>query len=261
MKRVFVKYYGFSDTERHALHTLFRLSGSRDTSYALWTADAPEPPSVVLIDGDSWEAVLALANPEHDELKIAWVGGDAPAHAWRVFASPVRWSAVSEALDEAFSPVTSRSLSIDLDLDHEHDLDVHFDGGEDTAPMGLEGESAAALRRVLVVDAGRDQRLYLRAKLASIGLYDVDEAATGAEAMALLEHSAYTLAIVDLGLTDIDSWQVIRQIDQRKPRIAHLFVTGEPSWRKGAKAWWSGAQVYLKKPLDPDQLTVLLQNI
>ena len=261
LNRVFVKYYGFSDSERHALHTLFRLSESRDTAYALWTPEAPEAPSVVLIDGDSWEAVLALANPEHDALKVAWVGAEAPAHAWRVFDSPVKWSAVSEAMDAEFSPLTSRSLSMDLDLGHEHDRDVHFDGGDDTAPMALEGESPAAARRVLVVDAGRDDRLYLRAKLASMGFYDVDEAASGAEAMACLERSAYTLAIVDLGLTDMDSWQLIRAIDHRQPRIAQLFVTGEQSWGRGAKAWWSGAQVYLKKPLDPDRLTMLLQNI
>jgi hypothetical protein len=32
-RRVFVKVVGFSDAERHALNTLFRLSEERDTHY------------------------------------------------------------------------------------------------------------------------------------------------------------------------------------------------------------------------------------
>lgn len=262
MKPIFVKYYGFSDAERHALHTLFRLSESHRVVYVPWTADSPEAPQVVLIDGDSWEAALALANPLHDSLKLAWVGAGAPAGAWRVFASPVKWSALIEAMDKEFSPVTSTALSLDLDLAHDADLDVHFDGDDDTAPMALEGAAPAAARRVLVVDAGRDDRLYLRAKLASAGLHEVDEAASGAEALELLRDSAYRLVIVDLGLTDMDSWKVIKVVDGTRPAIANMFITGSGSiWRRGLQARFSGAQVYLSKPLDPEKLKALLQNI
>lgn len=262
VKPIFVKYYGFSDAERHALHTLFRLSESHPVVYAPWTAESPGAAQVVLIEGDSWEAALALANPSHDSLKLAWVGAGAPAGAWRVFDAPVKWSALIEAMDHEFLPVTSKALSLDLDLAHDADLDVHFDGEEDTAPMALEGAAPAAARRVLVVDAGRDERLYLRAKLASAGLFAVDEAASGAEALELLRGVAYHLVIVDLGLTDMDSWQVIKAVDGIRPAIAHMFVTGsEPIWRRGLKARYSGAQVYLPKPLDPEKLKKLLQNI
>lgn len=262
VKPIFVKYYGFSDAERHALHTLFRLSESHPVVYAPWTADSPEAAQVVLIDGDSWEAALALANPSHDSLKLAWVGAGAPAGAWRVFASPVKWSALIQAMDEAFLPVTSKALSLDLDLAHDADLDVHFDGEENTVPMALEGVAPAAARRVLVVDASRGDRLYLRAKLSSAGLHAVDEAASGAEALELLRGTAYQLVIVDLGLTDMDSWQVIKAVDDTRPAIAHMFITGpEPAWRRRLQARFSGAQVYLTKPLDPEKLKNLLQNI
>lgn len=64
MKRIFVKFFGFSGTERQALDLVFRLSESRDVVYSAWTAqtaEAMEAPDVLIIDGDSWEAVLALA--------------------------------------------------------------------------------------------------------------------------------------------------------------------------------------------------------
>lgn len=263
MKRIFVKYFGFSDAERHALETVFRLSESGQTAYAPWTQACPEAPAVLLVDGDSWEAVLELANPQHDGIRLVWIGDGAPAEAWRVMAAPVRWSAVIEALDAEFGTPHTDAISLDLDLAHEQDMDVHLDadGEDDTAPMALDGP-AAATRRVLVVDAGRDARLYLRAKLAGAGLYEVDEAASGAEALALLSSHSYHLVMVDLGLTDMDSWQLVKAVDNTRPAIAHMFITGaEPAWRRGLQARFSGAQVYLPKPLDPEKLRILLQNL
>ncbi|MDP1741815.1 response regulator [Polaromonas sp.] len=267
MTRIFVKFYGFSDAERHALATVFRLSESHEVAYSAWmpqaTGETAEP-DILLIDGDSWEAVLELAKPEHDTLKLIWVGEAPPLHAWRVFAAPVRWSAVLEALDAEFAPLTSQALSADLALSDEHDLDVVLDEADDnTQPAGLEGDAEITPpRRVLLVDASRDDRLYLRAKLAAAGLHEVDEAATGAQALVLLNTDAYHLVTVDLGLTDMDPWQLIKAVDSTRPAIAHLFVTGTaPGWQTGLRARFSGAEVYLRKPLHPGQLKDLLQKI
>lgn len=275
MKRIFVKFFGFSGTERQALDLVFRLSEARDVVYSAWTAqtaEAMEAPDVLIIDGDSWEAVLALANPAHDGVKLIWIGDEAPAQAWRVFPAPVKWSGVLEAMDEAFGllprplpslPEPQASLPMDLDLAHDEDLDVVFDEVDATEPLPLEpGVLPLAGRRVLVVDPGRDDRLYLRAKLAAAGLHEVDEAATGTEALILLNTHAYLLAMVDLGLTDMAPWQLIKAVDNTRPAIAHMFVTGTaPAWQQGVRARFSGAQVYLQKPLHPGQLKKLLRNI
>ncbi len=275
MKRIFVKFFGFSSAERQALDLVFRLSESRDVVYSGWTAqtaEAIEAPDVLIIDGDSWEAVLALANPAHDGLKLIWIGDDAPAHAWRVFEAPVKWSAVLEVMDEAFGllprsqpslPEPQAALPIDLDLAHDEDLDVVLDDGDATEPLPLEpGTLPLVGRRVLVVDPGREDRLYLRAKLAAAGLHEVDEAATGTEALILLNTHAYLLVTADLALTDMDPWLLIKAVDNTRPAIAHLFVTGTaPAWQQGLRARFSGAQVYLRKPLHPGQLKKMLRNI
>ena len=49
---VFVKVVGFSDVERHALNTLFRLSAGQAVHYMLWAEDAPAPAVLALVDGD-----------------------------------------------------------------------------------------------------------------------------------------------------------------------------------------------------------------
>ena len=90
----------------------------------------------------------------------------------------------------------------------------------------------------------------------------MDEAASGAEALVLLGSHRYQLVTVDLGLADMDSWQLIRAVDSTRPAIPNLFVTGAtPAWHEGLRARISGAQVFLKKPLDPVRLKALLQNI
>ena len=49
-QRVFVKVTGFTDVERHALNTVFRLSEQRGIIYSLWDSSAPEPPKLALVE-------------------------------------------------------------------------------------------------------------------------------------------------------------------------------------------------------------------
>lgn len=187
VKRIFVKVFGFDDVERHALNTVFRLSETRPIAYAPWTATAPDEADMALIDGDSWEATLELANPAHDELKLIWIGDGAPSRARLVFKRPLQWAAVIEGMDELLAadlaPVSAKAPDTDLDLDLLSestallDLDLDFDSAADTAPAPLEaGAPEPEHAQVLVVDADRDARLYLRARLAMAGMLQVDEA-------------------------------------------------------------------------------------
>ena len=267
MERVFIKYYGFSDAERHALDTVFSLSESHATVYSAWTpqaAGAPAEPDILMIDGDSWEAVLELANPTHDTLKLVWIGESAPAQAWRVFAAPVRWSVVLEALDAEFAPLSSLALSADLALTHAQELEVVLDNMvDDTQPSELGGDTEVPAQRwVLLVDGLRDDRLHLRAKLAAEGLHDVDEASSGAEALALLDARPYDLVVVDLQLRDTDSWALIQAIRKAQSAPALLIVTARSfGWMQRVRAYFAGVEVCLVKPLYPGVLKKVLQKI
>ena len=89
-QRVFIKVMGFTDMERHALNTVFRLSEQRETIYSLWLAEAPEPPRLALVDGQSYEAHrLELEARRQRHLKLIWIGSVAPAACWRTFERPL----------------------------------------------------------------------------------------------------------------------------------------------------------------------------
>ena len=247
-QRVFVRVVGFTDVERHALNTVFRLSEQSETQYCLWMVDAPEAPQLALIDGQSYEAPLELQWPGQDGQKLIWVGAVAPANAWRVFDRPIVWPEVVKAMDEIFAPPPT------LDFDLEIGSGTGF---PDTAPPDEQPG-----KRALIASANRDERLYLRAKLALADLTQADEAETGAQALELTRSQQYEVALVDFALPDMDGWVLLKELASAKPAIPHLIVTkAHASIPERLRAWFGGAEGVFDKPPHPGKLNDLLQRV
>ncbi|MDO9400879.1 MAG: response regulator [Polaromonas sp.] len=144
----------------------------------------------------------------------------------------------------------------------EREGDVVVAGYDSTAPAALEdGHAAASLLRVLLIDPDRDARLYLRAKLAAARLYDVDEAATGADALALLTHGAYKLVLLDLEQADMGIWKLLRHLRQ-SGRVSQTILTGARfSPLDRLRAWFGDVSMTMVKPLHPARLMRELEKV
>lgn len=263
-QRVFVRVIGFTDVERHALNTVFRLSQQRDVAYSLWMPDAPEAPGLVLVDSLSYEALMTVESPSLDtQIKIIWVGESAPANAWRVFDRPLHWPHVVQAMDGLYGPPP------DLDFDLEHapsldlDLDFSLDPGQDAnGPDTQPPEPAPVTRRALIVAADLSERLYLRARLALADLTLADEAQSAADAMELARAESYAVAVIDFDLPDMPGWDFVKQLRQRHPAIAHVVLTKRgATLADQARAWFAGIDACLAKPTDPERLRGLLEKV
>jgi CheY-like chemotaxis protein len=242
-QRVFVKVVGFTDVERHALNTVFRLSEDRETAYSLWVADAPEAAQLALIDGQSHEARLEAESPEAAELKLIWVGPDAPEHAWRIFERPLLWSEIVASMDQLFAPEPL-------------DFDLAFGEDDAAAPAPI------PVKRALIASPSRDERLYLRARLALASLTQADEAETGAQALELAREHRYEVALVDFGLPDMEGWAFLKELKQAKHAIPHLIVTkNNASVPERMRGWLSGVENLLVKPPHPEKLQRLLKRV
>lgn len=261
-QRVFVRVIGFTDVERHALNTLFRLSQQRDVAYSLWMPDAPEPPGLALVDSLSYEAPMAVESPSLDtQVKIIWVGEGAPANAWRVFDRPLHWPHVIQAMDGLYGPPPD----LDFDLEHAPSLDLDLDlapaldaNGPDTQPP----EPAPPSRRALIVAAELSDRLYLRARLALADLTLADEAQTAADALELARTEPYAVAVIDFDLPDMPGWDFVRQLRQRHPSITHVVLTKRgATLADQARAWFAGIDACLARPTDPERLRELLEKV
>jgi CheY-like chemotaxis protein len=256
IQRVFVRVVGFSSVERHALNTVFRLSqdrqSARDWSYEPWLPNSPSGPRLALIDGSSPDASEALADlDEKGGAGIIWVGSISPAKAWRSFQRPLVWPSVLTCMDEYFTP--------------RDELDVDFGG--DTWPSVLESTGAHLFgepdeRRVLVADADDTNRLYLRTKLASIGITHIDEALNVVQAKEFLasqveQNKNYDAVIVDLDLPGGNPWTVMALSGQ--PRLK-LLIQHRLSLSSRMSAKVNGCAA-MGKPLDPSRLNELLSAI
>lgn len=238
---------GFTDTERHALNTVFRLSEQRETVYCLWMADAPEAPRLALVDGQSYEARLELESTGQSGLQLIWVGAVSPASAWRVFERPILWPEVVQAMDVLFAPPPA----LDFDLDVTSDM-------EDTRPP----DPGPPAKRALIASADPAERLYLRARLALADLTQADEAETGAQALALAQANSYAVALVDFGMPDLAGWTFLKQLIQVRPAIPHVIMTKlRASLADRVRARFTGAQGLFDKPPDPSRLNELLHRV
>jgi len=247
-QRVFIRVVGFPDVERHALNSMFRLSEGRDTIYCLWEPEAPEQAQLALMDGQSYEAGVELSLPSNAELRFIWVGPRAPANAWRAFERPISWPEVLRAMDELFDP----ELDFDVDLDVDFDLDDTLPPPSDEMPR----------KRALIASADRDERLYMRAKLSLADLTQADDAESGAQALELARDNDYAVALVDLGLPDMQGWQFLRELASGKRPIPHVIATKTgASLGERVRARWLGLDGLFDKPPDPGRLNELLQKI
>ena len=239
---VFVKVVGFRDVERHALNTVFRLSMERRTVYALWTPEAPVMPHVGLIDVDSYEAGLALASPGlNPNLKLICVGKGAPQNAWRIFMRPLNWTAVIHSMDQLFA-----SAAVDIDL-----------GADTTAVTTV----PPGVRRTLLVDLSRDDRLYLRARLSLAGLIDVDEAETVMQAAAKVREHHYDVVIVNVDMLD-EPWGLVERLVTMTPPISSVVITTtNNAWAMHERAERAGCRAVLNKPYEPGHLFRVLQMV
>ncbi len=114
--------------------------------------------------------------------------------------------------------------------------------------------------RVLLVDdditVGRGLSLALKATGAI-----TDLAETGEEALELLRHYEYDLAIVDLILPDMEGHDVVRRMRAGRNNTPVLVLTGLSQPQARVKALSSGADDVMTKPFDKAELLARMQAI
>jgi CheY-like chemotaxis protein len=105
---------------------------------------------------------------------------------------------------------------------------------------------------VLLVDDDRATRDGYAEYLASAG-YDIRTAATGGELLELATVWNPHVIVLDLGLPDIDGWEVARRLkaDPRMVNVPIIAVTGANLAHERVSAMRAGCDRHLTKPCSP----------
>jgi two-component system, NtrC family, response regulator AtoC len=104
------------------------------------------------------------------------------------------------------------------------------------------------MARLLVVDDEEGVRSYLADALDLSG-HDVDTAADGAEALALVEKRSYHVVLTDLKMPHVDGMSLLKTVRTQHPEMEVVMLTAHGDVESAVKAMKLGAFDFLQKPI------------
>jgi two-component system response regulator HydG len=113
--------------------------------------------------------------------------------------------------------------------------------------------------KILVVDDEAPHRQMLEVVLGGEG-YEIHQAGDGQEAINLVEERYYDLILMDNRMTEVGGIEALKKIKEISPGIPVIIMTAYASVSTAVDALKSGAYDYLTKPLDIDELKILIDK-
>lgn len=113
--------------------------------------------------------------------------------------------------------------------------------------------------KILVVDDDDSGRHALTMLLRSAG-YEVTSAATGLSALDLINREQYQVIVSDLFLPDKSGLDILQNVQKISPSTEVIVVTGHASAQTAVRAMKEGAFDYITKPIDFDELKIVVSK-
>ncbi len=117
---------------------------------------------------------------------------------------------------------------------------------------------ATVNERILVVDDDETIRRTLRINLRARG-YEVEEVATGRDALSTMEDAPADLVVLDLGLPDLDGVEVLRRL-RRSSDVPVVVLSARQQSDDKVEALDEGADDYVTKPFGMDELMARVRS-
>ena len=114
--------------------------------------------------------------------------------------------------------------------------------------------------RILVVDDEVDMLRLLERSIRQEIACEVDTAASGTEALKLLENRNYDLALIDIRMPGMDGIELLERIKQINPWLTVVIMTAHGVVELAVKSIKKGAYDFITKPFDHQELTHLLRK-
>jgi two-component system response regulator PhoP len=114
--------------------------------------------------------------------------------------------------------------------------------------------------RILVVEDEPNLRAQLKTRLNDNG-YVVDVAEDGEEGLYFGREYEYDAAIIDLGLPKLDGMELIAQLRAGERDFPVLVLTARGNWQDKVEGLEAGADDYLTKPFQPEELLARLNAL
>ena len=90
--------------------------------------------------------------------------------------------------------------------------------------------------------------------------YSTDTAKNGREAIEKAKKNFYNVALLDIKLPDIEGTKLLTKIEETTPRMVKIMVTGYAALENAIEALNLGADAYIMKPVDPENLLKIVNE-
>jgi DNA-binding NtrC family response regulator len=109
------------------------------------------------------------------------------------------------------------------------------------------------MKKILVVDDEKNIRTTLRKVLEANG-YTVDVAENGRDCLTLATQNKYDVALLDIQMPDMLGTKLLKELKKIQPDMIKIMVTGDPTVKNAVDSLNDGAEAYIRKPINKEQL-------
>jgi DNA-binding NtrC family response regulator len=114
--------------------------------------------------------------------------------------------------------------------------------------------------RLLIVDDERGIVIALKGLFTKEG-YEVETAESGEEALEKVKAGLFHVIITDLSMRKVSGLELLKRVRELDPECAVLMITAYGSQRIAVDAMKAGAEDYLPKPFDNDELRLKVRKV
>lgn len=128
--------------------------------------------------------------------------------------------------------------------------------------MTVDGvDMAENIEKVLVIDDVEGNRKLMEKYLTKLG-YSVETSENGEDGLNKLRGAGFDMVLLDIAMPEMDGITVLEQIRQNNnlDKVLVMMTTAEDDMNTALQCLRMGAQGYLTKPINLDQIKQQIQN-
>ncbi|MCL2574337.1 MAG: response regulator transcription factor [Defluviitaleaceae bacterium] len=114
--------------------------------------------------------------------------------------------------------------------------------------------------RILVVDDDKNIRRLIEAYLVQAG-FEVLLAKNGQEALDIMDQKHLDMIVADIMMPFIDGYELVSDIRHLDDKIPILMITAKDAFEDKKRAFTIGADDYITKPIDLDEMLLRIQAL
>jgi CheY-like chemotaxis protein len=122
-------------------------------------------------------------------------------------------------------------------------------------------DMAEKIEKVLVIDDVEGNRKLMEKYLTKLG-YSVETSENGEDGLNKLSGAGFDMVLLDIAMPEMDGITVLEQIRQNNnlDKVLVMMTTAEDDMNTALQCLRMGAQGYLTKPINLDQIKQQIQN-